>query len=150
MATPMARRMARDGEWPQCPHHPRGSGFICVEAGQALATARKWRACHEKMETIRRAMDGWRDERWALERPSPTPDLRVLLSLPPISGWACTPREEFIDDTRKLTAATLALARFQLELEKEEEEERRRTATPLSTPRQVSETSEITEIKGDY
>ena len=143
----MARRMARDGEWPQCPHHPPGSDFICVEAGQALATARKWRACHEKLVMVRRAVDGWRDERWALERPSPTPDLRSLLNLPPISGWACTPRSEFVEDTRRLTAATLELARYQLELEKEEEEERRHSATPVPTPRQVSEMDETTWVK---
>ena len=139
MTTPMAERMARDGEWPQCPHHPQGSEFVCVEAGQALATARKWRACHERIMMVRRALDGWRDERWALERPSPTPDLRCQLHLPPISGWVCTPREDFVKDTRTLTAATLELARCQLDMEKKEEEERRRTATPAPAPRQVSE-----------
>ena len=139
MTTPMAERMARDGEWPQCPHHPQGSEFVCVEAGQALATARKWRACHERIMMVRRALDGWRDERWALEHPSPTPDLRCQLHLPPISGWVCTPREDFVKDTRTLTAATLELARCQLDMEKEEEEERRRTATPAPAPRQVSE-----------
>ena len=138
MSTSMAARMARDGEEALCPHHPQGSGWVCVEAGSALATAKKWRACHDKLITIRRALDGWTDERWALERPSPTPDIRTQLALPPISGWVCTPRKEFVEDTRKLTAATLQLATFHLELEKEEEEERRRTATPIPTPRQVS------------
>ena len=128
----------RDGEWPQCPHHPQGSDFICVEAGQALATARKWRACHERVLMVRRAMDGWTDERWALERPSPTPDLRSMLGLPPVSGWSCTPRNRFDADTRVLTEATLELARCQLEMEKEEEEERRRTATPAPSSPQVS------------
>ena len=136
----------RDGEWPQCPHHPQGSEFVCVEAGQALATARKWRACHEKVLTVRLAMDGWKDERWALEHPSPTPDLRTMLGLPPVSGWACTPRDQFIVDTRELTEATLELARYQLELEKEEEEWRR-TATPAPSSPQVSGMNEITVLE---
>ena len=143
----MAARMARDGEEALCPHHPQGSDWVCVEAGSALATAKKWRACHEKLKMVRCAMDGWIDERRALERPSPTPDLRSLLDLPPISGWVCTPRDEFIADTRRLTAATLELARYQLELEKEEVEERRRSATPVPTPRQVSEMDGITWIE---
>ena len=144
MTTSMAARMARDMEEALCPHHPQGSGWVCVEAGQALATARKWRACHERVVMVRCAMDGWKDERWALEHPSPTPDLRSLLDLPPVSGWVCTPRDRFIADTGRLTAATLELARCQLEMEREEEEERRRTATPASTSPQVSETSGIT------
>ena len=139
MSASMAARMARDGEEALCPHHPQRAEWVCVEAGHALATARRWRACHERLICIQRAMEGWRDERRALERPSPTPDVRCLLDLPPVAGWVCTPRDLFDAETAALTADTLELARRHLEWEKEEEEERRRVATPASTPHQVSE-----------
>ena len=128
----------------RCPLHPPRDGWICVEAGHFLATARKWRVCHERVESIRRALDGRVDERWALEHPSPTPDIPTIMNLPPVMGWVCVPKEVFEADTQKLTAATLELARLQLEMEKKEEEERRRLAVPIPTPFQVSETRKVT------
>ena len=127
----------------RCPLHPPRDGWICVEAGHFLATARKWRVCHERVESIRRALDGWVDERWALEHPSPTPDIPTIMDRPPVVGWVCVPKDVFEADTATLTAATLELARLQLELEKEEEEERRRSAIPAPPPFQVSDIGRV-------
>ena len=128
----------------RCPLHAPRDGWVCVEAGHFLATARKWRVCHERVECVRRAIEGWVDERWVLEHPSPTPDIPTLMDLPPVVGWVCVPKDVFEADTAKLTAATLELARLQLELEKEEEEERRRLAIPVPPPFQVSEIGRVT------
>ena len=137
MTMPMAMRMATDGEGTQCPHHPQGSRYVCVEAAHSLAMSRRWVACHNRLKDIQQAMNGDREDRWALEHPSPTPDIQVLMGLPPVAGWVCTPRDDFVRETQMLTAESLQLAQLQLEWEKEEEE-RRRLATPVSTPYQVS------------
>ena len=128
----------------RCPLHSPREGWVCMEAGHFLATARKWRACYERIDCVIRALDGWVDERWVLEHPSPTPDIPTIMNLPPVMGWVCVPKEVFEADTQKLTAATLELARLQLEMEKKEEEERRRLAVPIPTPFQVSETRKVT------
>ena len=127
----------------KCPLHPPGAGWVCVEAGHFLATARKWRVCHERVECVRRAIEGRVGERWVLEHPSPTPDIPTLMDLPPVVGWVCVPKDVFEADTAKLTAATLELARLQLELEKEEEEERRRSVIPAPPPFQVSDIGRV-------
>ena len=139
MTTPMARRMARDGEGATCPHHPQGSSHVCVEVAHSMSMHRRWAACHSRLICIWEAMDGGRSERWALEHPSPAPDMRTLLNLPPVSGWICTPRDVFECDTTRLTEDTLMLAQLQLkwEMEEKEEEERRRAATPVPPPCQV-------------
>ena len=139
MTTPMARRMARDGEGTVCPHHPQGSDHVCVEVAHSLSMNRRWAACHSRLMCIWRAMEGERSERRALEHPSPTPDMRTLLNLPPVTGWTCVPRDKFERETMRLTEDTLKLAQLQLkwEMEEKEEEERRRAATPVPPPCQV-------------
>ena len=62
MTTPMTTMMTDDGR-AQCPHHPRGSGFVCVETAHFLAMSRKWVAFLNQLVSTRRATDRDSDER---------------------------------------------------------------------------------------
>ena len=137
---------AKLGDWGskggRCPHHPTGTGFVCLEANHFLATAKKWKACHERLMCLDRAMDGDVDDLWVLEHPSPTPDLSSMLALPPVAGWICTPIADFQSDTAKLMKATLGLAQHHLRWEKEEGAALSQ-ATPGAKPYQVIKHAEI-------
>ena len=103
----------------RCPHHPRGTGFICLEASFHEELKRRLITSGNILESLQRAIDGDVEEQRSLDHPVDTATLHfpVVRSVAP--GWACTPLPIFVASNHNLAANTLALARCQLDLERE-------------------------------
>ena len=111
--------MVPGGRETRCPHHPRGTGFVCLEASFHEDLKRRLITSGNVLESLQRAIDGDVDEQRSLDQPVDTATLHfpVVRSVAP--GWACTPLPIFVASNHSLAANTLALARCQLELERE-------------------------------
>ena len=103
----------------RCPHHPRGTGFVCLEASFHEELKRRLITSGNILESLLRAIDGDLDEQWSLDHPVDTAALYFPVARSVAPGWACTPLPIFVASNHNLAANTLALARRQLELERE-------------------------------
>ena len=103
----------------RCPHHPRGSGFVCLEAKFHEELKQRLIDSGNLLESLLRAIDGDVDEQWALDHPVDVAAFQFPVGRPAVTGWSCTPLPIFSVSNRNLAANTLVLARCQLELEKE-------------------------------
>ena len=107
------------GQEERCPHHPRGTGFVCLEASFHEELKRRLIASGNTLESLLRAVDGDADEQWALDHPVDVAAFRYPVGRPAVTGWSCTPLPIFIASNHNLAANTLVLARCQRELERE-------------------------------
>ena len=108
-----------DGREARCPHHPRGTGFVCLEASFHEELKRRLITSGNILESLLRAVDGDVDEQLALDHPVDAAAFRFPVVRPVAPGWTCTPLPTFIASNHSLAANTLVLARCQLELERE-------------------------------
>ena len=106
------------GQEERCPHHPRGTGFVCLEASFHEELKRRLIASGNTLESLLRAVDGDADEQWALDHPVDVSAFQFPVGRPVVTGWSCTPLPTFTASNYNLAANTLVLARCQLELEK--------------------------------
>ena len=102
----------------QCPHHPRGGDWICVEAAFHEEMKTRLVESGNILESLLRALDGDVDEQRALTHPIDTTAFRASLGRPPMVGWTCTPATVFLSSNWNLASNTLGLARRQLDWER--------------------------------
>ena len=123
--------MVSGGAEARCPHHPRGSGFVCLDAHFHEEMKRRLIASGNILESLFRAMDGDAAEQRALDHPVDLATLHYPVERSVAAGWSCTPMSVFVSSNHNLAANTLALARCQLDMERE--------ATRNTSTRTVSE-----------
>ena len=123
--------MVSGGAEARCPHHPRGTGFVCLDAHFHEEMKRRLIASGNILESLFRAIDGDAAEQRALDHPVDPATLHYPVERSVVAGWSCTPMSVFVSSNHNLAANTLVLARCQLDMEKE--------ATRNTSTRTVSE-----------